>query len=145
MKLDIVALYLVINTMVHLISTLAFCYLFDASTPRTRVVIATQNADISPIPHTQSSPSPGSMFDFTANIFEVTLAVNPSTCLAYCSTCLEFSSVSNLLGSCGSLKSLCHSSSGSGACFVAARCAFSALRFCCHAVIFVCSRANERW
>ena len=89
--------------------------------------------------------SPGSKLLFTANIFALTLAVNPSTCLAYCSTCLELSSTSNRLGSCGSLKSLCHSSSGSGACFAATLAAFSAFRFCCHAVIFACSRPSDRW
>jgi hypothetical protein len=81
----------------------------------------------------------------TANIFDVTPAVKPSTCLEYCSTCLELSRVSNLLGSWGSLNSLCHSSSGSNGCFDADRAAFSALRFVCHAVILVCSRASERW
>jgi uncharacterized Zn-finger protein len=57
----------------------------------------------------------------------------------------ELSRVSNLLGSWGSLNSLCHSSSGSNGCFDADRAAFSALRFVCHAVILVCSRASERW
>jgi hypothetical protein len=89
--------------------------------------------------------SAGTKLLLTANIFDVTPAVKPSTCLEYCSTCLELSSVSSLLGSCGSLNSLCHSSSGSCGCFEAARAEFSALRFCCHAVILVCSRASDRW
>jgi hypothetical protein len=89
--------------------------------------------------------SPGNRLLFTANILEVTPAANPSTCLEYCSTCLELSSVSNRLGSAGSLNSLCHSSSGRSGCFEAVRAAFSALRFCCHAVILVCSRASDRW
>lgn len=89
--------------------------------------------------------SPGSSVFLTANIFPVTVPANPSTCLAYCSICLEFSIMSSLLGSCGSLNSLCHSSSGNSVCFAAARAAFSDFRFCCHAAIFCCSRASERW
>jgi hypothetical protein len=89
--------------------------------------------------------SPGSRLFLTANILLVTPAVKPSTCRAYCSTCLELSSVSSLLGSAGSLNSLCHSSSGSSGCLDAVLAAFSALRFCCQAVIFACSRARERW
>jgi len=73
---------------------------FDASTPCIRIVTAMLNVLIpQPMFYIQSSASPGSMFDFTANIFDVTLAVKPSTCLEYCSTCLELSSVSSLLGS----------------------------------------------
>lgn len=82
---------------------------------------------------------------FTANILPLTLAVKPSTCLVYCSTCLELSRISNLLGSAGNLNKRCHSSSGNAVCFAATLAAFSAFRFCCHAVILVCSRASERW
>jgi hypothetical protein len=89
--------------------------------------------------------SPGKRLLLTANIFVLMFAVKPSTCRAYCSTCLELSIVSSLLGSAGSLNSRCHSSSGSNGCFDAVRAAFSALRFVCHAVILVCSRASERW
>lgn len=92
--------------------------------------------------HLYPSPAPGNKFPLTANIFPETPAVNPSTCLAYCSTCLEFNSVSNLPGSCGNLNSRCHSSSGNGLCFANALLAFSDFRFCCQAVILVCSRAS---
>jgi hypothetical protein len=81
----------------------------------------------------------------TPNIFAPTPAVKPSTCLAYCSTCLEFRRISSRPGSAGNLNKLFHSSSGSGVCFAATLAAFSAFRFCCHAVIFACSRASERW
>lgn len=92
-----------------------------------------------------TSPFPtGARLLLTANIFAVTPAANPSTCRAYCSTCLLFSSTSSRLGSCGSLKSRVHSSSGKGACLASTLEAFSALRFCCQAVILVCSRASWR-
>lgn len=87
----------------------------------------------------------GIRFSLTANILALTPAVKPSTCFAYISTWLALSMPSSLLGSWGSLKSLCHSSSGRGCCFAAARAAFSALRFVCHWVILTCSRPSWRW
>ena len=94
-----------------------------------------------------SSPFPprGARLLLTANILAVTPAANPSTCLAYCSTCLLFNKTSNRLGSCGNLNKRVHSSSGKGGCLASTREAFSALRFCCQAVILACSRASCRW
>lgn len=90
------------------------------------------------------SISPGRRLPLTPNILAETVAEKPSTWRAYCSTCLPTSKASSLLGSVGSLKSFCHSFSSRGGCLLAARAAFSALRFCCHAVIFCCSRPRAR-
>lgn len=117
----------------------------DTGKPQRRAHALTKTSTNTKHAYPTTYNSPGSRLPFTANIFAVTPAVKPSTCLEYCSTCLELRRVSNLLGSCGSLNSRCHSSSGSSGCLEAVRAAFSALRFCCQAVILACSRASERW
>lgn len=91
------------------------------------------------------SPSPGTNTLLSANIFPLSFATNPSTCLANCSTCRLFTKPSSLPGSCGNLNSRCHSSSGRGVCLAEIRAAFSALRFASQVAILACSRASERW